>query len=217
MSEGVTCFFSLRSPYSWLALHRLSKLGPRLGVPLELVPVYPKAPGGNVPDPAANLARFRYTVEDCVRISNAYGLAMRPPSSLDTRWELPHAATQWAISQGHGLAFALAAASARFTRSRDLGEPEVIGEVATLVGLDPDAAVAAARDARWQTKVDAGIARAQQQGVCGVPFFVFQDGRYFGNDRIDWLLRAVDASRGLPVADLSGGACLDPAWRPGPG
>ena len=214
MSDVLTVHYSLRSPYSWLALHRLAKLGPRLRVPLALVPSFPKPGDPGVPDPAANHARFRYIVEDASRIAGAYGLSMRPPASLDTRWELPHAACAWADAEGRGLAFALAAFSARFTRSRDLGEPEVIAEVATLADLDPKAAVAAALDATWQTKVGANRTNAREQGVFGVPFFLFRGQRFFGNDRLEWVLREVDRATGRDPSDLSGGHCLEPVWMP---
>lgn len=217
MSDVLTVHFSLRSPYSWLALHRLTKLGPRLGVPLSLVPLFPKPGQDGVPDPATSHARFRYTVEDAARIAAAYGLAMRPPASLDTRWELPHAACAFADAAGRGLAFAVAAGAARFTRARDLGDPEVIAEIATLVDLDPDATVAAARDAVWQAKVEAGQVRARQQGVFGVPFFLFRDQRFFGNDRLEWLLREIDRAAGRSPSDLAGEGCLQPVWTPRPG
>lgn len=214
MSDVLTVHYSLRSPFSWLALHRLSILGPRLGVPLSLVPLFPTPGQGGVPDPAANHARFRHTVEDAFRIASAYGLAMRPPPALDTRWELPHAACAWADAEGRGLAFARAAAHARFTRAKDLGDADVIAEIATLVDLDPSAAVTAAHDAAWQAQVEAGRQRAREQGVFGVPFFFFRDQRFFGNDRLEWVLREIDRAAGRPVSALEGDACLDPVWTP---
>jgi 2-hydroxychromene-2-carboxylate isomerase len=213
MSDALTVYFSLRSPYSWLALHRLERLGARLAVPMRLVPVYPRD-GSNAPDPATNHARFRYLVEDASRIAQAYGLRMRPPVSLDCRWELPHAAFTFADDQGRGLAFAREAATARFTRAADLGSLEVLGEIASIVGLPPDAVVAAAQDPGRHARIEAGITAAGQAGVIGVPYFVYKGHRFWGNDRLDWLLREIDRDAGRPVTDLERDACFAPPWSP---
>jgi 2-hydroxychromene-2-carboxylate isomerase len=213
MSDALTVYFSLRSPYSWLALHRLSQLGDGLGAPLELVPVFPRG-DTNVPDPATNHAKFRYMLEDVLRVSQAYGLALRPPASLDTRWELSHAAVLYAQEEGLGLEFSLAAASARFTRSRDLGSIEVLEEIATIVGLDAARVGEAAQDPARHGRVYASIERSQKAGVIGVPFFVWQGQHFWGNDRMDWLLREMDRARNIAVSELTGPACLAPAWMP---
>jgi 2-hydroxychromene-2-carboxylate isomerase len=212
MSDALTLYFSLRSPYSWLALHRLSQLGDGLDAPLELVPIFPRGDTA-APDPATNHAKFRYMLEDVLRVSQAYGLALRPPPSLDTRWELSHAAVLYAQEQGLGLEFSLAAANARFTRSRDLGSIEVLEEVAAIVGLEPAGVREAAQDPVRHGQVYAAIERAQKAGVIGVPFFVFQGQHFWGNDRMDWLLREMDRARNASVSELTGPACLAPVWK----
>lgn len=214
MSEPLTVYFSFRSPYSWLALHRLDRLGARLGAELRMIPVYARA-GSGFNDPAASHARLRYLIEDVGRMASAYGLTLRLPPSVDLRWEVPHAAFTWAQEQGRGLAFALAASAARFGRGRDLGDVAVLEEVSAIVGLDPARVVEAARDPARHAQVEAGITSAMQAGVFGVPFFVYEGHHFWGNDRIEWLMREIDGSHDRPVPDLSGAACLAPAWVPG--
>jgi 2-hydroxychromene-2-carboxylate isomerase len=216
MSETVTAYFSLRSPYSWLALHRLERLGERLGAPLTLVPVFPRD-ASSAPNPVTQHARFRYLLEDVGRMASAYGLTIRPPASLDVAWELPHAAFSFAAEAGLGLPFALAAFEARFTRSRDLGSLDELAEIATLVGLDPLRVVEAAKDPARHARIDAGISAANQAGVIGVPFFVYAGKRFWGNDRLEWLLREIDRTNGRPIASLEGDACFRPAWSPDEG
>jgi 2-hydroxychromene-2-carboxylate isomerase len=213
MSETLTAYFSLRSPYSWLALHRLDRLGARLGASLQLVPIYPR---GDVSfnDPAANHARMRYLIEDVGRTAAAYGLALRPPPSVDTRWELSHAACTYAEDEGLALPFALAAANARFARGQDLGALDVLEEIAGIVGLDPARVIEAAQDPVRHARVDAGITAARQAGVIGVPFFVYAGKRFWGNDRLEWVLREIDRTRGLAVPELRGAACFAPPWVP---
>lgn len=215
MSEPLTAYFSFRSPYSWLALHRLERLGSRLGTELRLVPVYPRANSG-FNDPAANHAHLRYLIEDVGRMAQAYGLTLKLPPSVDVRWELSHAAFTFAQERDRGLAFAVAASNARFRRGRDLGDPAVLGEVAAIVGLDPALVAEAAEDPARHAQVEAGITAGMHAGVFGVPFFVYEGHHFWGNDRLDWVLREIDRARGLPVPELIGEACLGPAWLPGP-
>lgn len=213
MTEPLTVYFSFRSPYSWLALHRLERLGARLDTELRLVPVYPR-PDSGFRDPAANHARLRYLIEDVGRMAQAYGLTMKLPASVDVRWELSHAAFTYAQEQQRGLAFAVAASSARFVRGRDLGDPGILGEIAEIVGLDPTGLVEAAEDPARHAQLEAGIAAAIHAGVFGVPFFVYEGHHFWGNDRLDWVLREIDRAHGRPTRDLSGTACLSAAWLP---
>jgi hypothetical protein len=37
----------------------------------------------------------------------------------------------------------------------------------------------------------------------GVPLFVYRDGRYWGNDRLEWVLRDIAGATGLDTPDLS--------------
>lgn len=213
LADVVTLYFSLRSPYSWLALHRIDRLPASQRPPLALIPVYPRADAVE-PATTADPARFRYVVEDMFRMATAYGLTAKPPASLDTRWELPHAAFLHAEAHGCGFAFALEASKARFTESLDVGCDDALGRLATRVGLDPTALVAAAHDVTNHRRVEAGIDRAREAGVFGVPTFVFRGQRFWGNDRFDWLLREIDRAEGRPIADLSGSRCIDAPWRP---
>jgi 2-hydroxychromene-2-carboxylate isomerase len=36
-----------------------------------------------------------------------------------------------------------------------------------------------------------------------VPYFVYRGETFWGNDRIDWLVRAIRRAHGMPVVDLS--------------
>ena len=50
----------------------------------------------------------------------------------------------------------------------------------------------------------------QSDGVFGVPYFVYRERAYWGNDRLEWLLRDVAERLGRAVPDLR----PDPLARP---
>ena len=200
-SEQVTLFYSFRSPYSWLAFRRVQQVLPRLGVELRPIAVFP--PSGMTPANTSTPRRLQYTLDDATRIAAAYGLTLRSPEVLDTEWVRPHACAYWAADAGRGNAFIAAAHAARFERGGDLGSATVLADIAREVGLDPDACVAAADDPKRHGQVWQGMQEAQATGIFGVPTFVFGGELFWGNDRLEWLVRRIEQARGRAVPDLA--------------
>jgi 2-hydroxychromene-2-carboxylate isomerase len=198
--ENVRFYFSFRSPYSWFAFRRIEAALSGLPVALEYVPVFP--PKDYKGDHGANSAKRGYIDADVERFARAYGLELHCPNPFDTEWIRPHAAYLFAQDQGCGRPFALAAYSARFAEGRDLGSDDVLREVAQSAGLNPTAAVSAADDPAVHERVRDGMAECRKDGMFGVPFFVYRGQRFWGNDRIEWLVRAIHEALGRPVPDL---------------
>lgn len=198
--ETVTFYFSFRSPYAWLAYHRIHHALGDLGQAFERVPVFPPPNFPN--DPAAMPVKLAYLKQDVERTATAYGLPVRWPGSPDTSWMRPHAAYLHARDAGRGDAFALAVYGARFSEGRDVGDDAVLRDAAARVELDPDAVFRAADDPARHQQVLGGMQRALGDGIFGVPFFVFRGGVFWGNDRLEWVLRELANAGGAPVPDL---------------
>jgi 2-hydroxychromene-2-carboxylate isomerase len=200
--DDVRFYFSFRSPYSWLALVRIDAALADLPVKLEYVPVFPPPNFAN--DPTAVPNKLAYIQQDVARIAAAYGLPFKMSDKLDCEWVRPHASFLYASDRGTGPAFARGAFDARFSRGMDLGDDAVLAEIGAGVGLDAQAVIAAARDPELQTRVVQGMMRGvQEDSIFGVPYFVHRGERYWGNDRIDWLVRAIKRAHGMQVADLT--------------
>lgn len=198
--ETVKFYFSFRSPYAWLAYHRLEPAF--AGVPVEVrrIPVFPPKDFPN--DPAALPNKLAYIREDVKRIAAAYGLRAQPPATVDIDWMRPHAAYVYAVDHGCGDAFALALYAARFSDGRDVGDDRVVRAAGAACGLDGDAVTRACDDPAAQERVMLGMAEALQDGIFGVPFFVYRGEKFWGNDRLEWLLRAIARDLGREVPDL---------------
>lgn len=198
----VRLYFSFRSPYAWLATFRLRRALGDLPVRVEYVPVYPPDEFPN--DPAAIPAKATYIGRDVIRTARAYGLSVRFPERLDTDWGRPHAAFLYADHEGKGEEFALETFSARFSRGLDVGTDETLAQIAGASDLDVGETLAAAADPELQARVREGVVRAfGERGVFGVPMFAYRGEYFWGNDRLDWLIRAIRSANGLPVPDLS--------------
>jgi 2-hydroxychromene-2-carboxylate isomerase len=200
-SPTVTLFYSFRSPYSWLGFHRARRALPAMGVELRCVPVFP--PPGMVTASTSTPRRLGYTLEDAGRMAAAYGLTARWPEEVDTEWVRPHGCAYWAAEAGRGEDFIAAAFSARFERGEDLGSAPVLTAIALSIGLDGAACLAAADDPTRHGQVWQGMAEAQAAGIFGVPTFVFAGQTFWGNDRLEWLMRAIGRARGESVPDLA--------------
>lgn len=66
---------------------------------------------------------------------------------------------------------------AHFVKSRNVGDPEVLAEIAVAAGLDAERVAEVLGSSEYLQEVHADIAQAQAFGASGVPFFVV-DGKY---------------------------------------
>ena len=200
--DAIRLYFSFRSPYSWLAFVRVEPALAGLPVTLEYLPVFPPPDFPN--DPAAVPNKLAYIQQDVARQAASYGFSVKLPEKLDCDWIRPHAAFLYALDQGKGREFGRALFEARFMEGRDVGEDSVMAEVAAAQGLDAGALVAAAGDPVYQTRVVTGMIQGvKDDAIFGVPYFVYRGERFWGNDRIDWLVRAIRCAHGMPVVDLT--------------
>lgn len=199
--EPVRFYFSLRSPYSWLAFERAEKAFAGLPVVLEHIPVFPPPNFQN--DPAAIPNKLKYMQRDIGRIAESYGLTVRWPKTRDCEWQKPHAAYLYARDQSAALghAFAIAMFRARFSEGKDIGDTAVVAEIAARLGLDAAATVESLESVALQTRVVEGMIQgATEDSLFGVPLFVYRGEPFWGNDRIDWVVHTIRKAHGLPPA-----------------
>ncbi|GGR77891.1 hypothetical protein GCM10010252_15680 [Streptomyces aureoverticillatus] len=163
------CYFSFRSPYSWLAYQELMIRHRALALRMELVPFF---------DPDPLTARL-------VAEQGGWFPFLDRPDGDDLVWEVPHLAYLAADRHGRGHDFAEAAFRARFVSGRDLCDRETIVGVARELGLDPEELARASDAPVLRARAIAGLVEACDDGVFSVPFFVHGTSRCFGLDRLD--------------------------------
>lgn len=182
----VSFYFAFNSPYSFLASSRIERELAPLNVELRCKPVYSPRAGG-APDP--NSPKFRYMFEDVRRFADAYGLKLNPGPLADTR----NACIGFLFAQdrGVGAAFRHSVYAARFLEAKNIGDQEVLAHAAGQCDLDRDEFIAALKDQRYLGALDSSNKEAAADGVFGFPFFVADGKRFWGNDRIEWLIREI--------------------------
>ena len=155
---------------------RIEKLKRAFEVETKLVhfPLHPETPaegrsmaelyaGRNV-DPEAMYARMK-------KLMDAEGLPYgRRTHSYNSR--LAQELGKWADTQPGGEAIHDALYRAYFVDSRNIGDPEILVEIAQSVGLPGEEARAVLSERRFKDAVDADWAKSHAYGVTGVPTFV---------------------------------------------
>ena len=208
MADKVQFYFSFRSPYSWLAMYRISLIYNELPVEIQLTPVFPPRDKENFM--LSDQSKVKYIVKDVNRIASAYGLDLKWPKPFDTDWLAVHSAYIYAAEQGKGIPFCLAVYRSRFIEGRNVGNKAVLRVISIACGLDADILIEALGKREYKKKLLQGMKSAGEEGVFGVPFFVYKNSAYWGNDRLEWLLRDVNENSELAIPDLSN----DPFKRP---
>lgn len=204
-------YFSLRSPYSWLAYRDLMEHHAELASRLEWRPFFEpdeqsaKAlaeAGGGFSYVAMSREKHLYILQDVRRLTRERGLEITWPVDRDPCWEVPHLAYLAADDQGCGARFVELAHRARWEEGRDICDRTVMGELAEELGLAPGRLARAADDPRLRARGVAALLAMDRDGVFGVPFFVHRREKFWGVDRLAAFVAAVD---GTPRPDAAPG------------
>ena len=183
----VRFYFAYNSPYAFLVNTRLARVLGSLNVAVQYKPVYAPRSGAG-PDPSS--PRIRYIFEDVRRFADDYGLALHPGPFADTRRAC--LGFLFAQSEARGMAYHGGVYAARFLEGRDIGNLDTLAEIAERAGLERGRFLAALDDPHWDAALAASNADAAADGVFGFPFFVYRDQHFWGNDRLEWLVRAIE-------------------------
>jgi len=184
------------SPFVWLATKQIARIE-AAGVQVEMVPVLFAAMLNKhgLVGPAEVPAKRVLTFRDVMRQASAQGLEFVGPPGHPFN-PLPMLRMATAIGgRAARIAFVTAVMAATWELGQDAQDFGVLSRAARDCGLDAEALVAAA----GTPEVKAELARATEQaindGIFGVPSFVFEGELFWGADRIESLLRRIAGHR----------------------
>ncbi|MFE6589306.1 2-hydroxychromene-2-carboxylate isomerase [Streptomyces sp. NPDC057781] len=203
-------YFSLRSPYSWLAYRELVDEHPELAARIEWIPFCEPdelsrkmldAAGGEFPYAAMSAAKHRYILQDVRRLAAARGLSFRWPVDRDPVWEVPHLGYLAARRHGKGARFVELAARARWEEGRDICDPAVIGSFGPELGMHSAELAGASDDPQLREEGLEALLAVHRDGVFGVPFFTVHYDKFWGVDRLRDFVAAAAAREALEAGD----------------
>lgn len=205
MALGFDLFWSFRSPYSYLATHRIVQLEAEYDIEVRVRPVLPIAV--RIPGffKQVNPLWPPYLLRDTMRIAESQGIPYGWPRpdpivqdfvTRDVAAEQPyiHRLTRLgveAVQRGRGLSF-IDEVSQVIWNGTVVGwhEGPHLADAAARAGLDLAAMDDAVRagPARYDAIIEENQRALEAAGHWGVPTMVFEGEPFFGQDRIDLLL-----------------------------
>jgi len=198
MTRSVEYFFTPVSPFTYLGHERFVAMAGRHGVsidvkPVDLGPVF--AVSGGLPLKQRAPQRQAYRLVELARWSKHLGL----PLNLQPRhFPVPAAiASKWILAavpqEGAGGALKLTGALLRavWAEERNIADADTLAAIASEQGFDAKRLAERAAAADIGARYDALTQEAIDRQVFGAPTYIYRDEPFWGQDRLDFLDRAL--------------------------
>ncbi|MFV0490938.1 MAG: 2-hydroxychromene-2-carboxylate isomerase [Pseudorhodobacter sp.] len=191
--EPIDYYFSVLSPYVYLAGTRPAEIAARHGRelryrPLDIISLFPRT--GGQPPGDRHESRKEYRLQELRRWSKKLAMPIKlqpaywPTNGAPASYALIAAQAAGAKGESGDLAVLLQAIGrACWAEDRDIADDEVIRDCLSAAGFDPGLA-----DRGLLLGAEtyaANLEDAVSRGVFGAPFFVVGDEKFWGQDRLE--------------------------------
>jgi len=197
MAKTIEYFLSPVSPWTYLGHDRFVAIARKHGAvvnvkPVDLGRIFPVS--GGLPLPQRSAQRKAYRLFELARWRDHLGLPINfqpkfgaSAGDLASKWITAAAEN----SADAGLALAGAVLRGRWAGERDIADPATLAELATGAGLDAAALASRAASPEIAARIDALTQEAIDAQVFGAPWYVVEGVPFWGQDRLDFLDRAL--------------------------
>lgn len=197
MSKLIDYYFTPVSPYTYLGHDRFLEIAARHDANVAVKPVdYGRifAASGGLPLKQRAPQRQAYRLVELERWAKHLGKSIHlRPKHFPVP---PDAAAKWIIAaqaRGEADAARLSGALLRavWTEERDISDAPTLAAIATEQGLDPTVLAAGSASPEVAFRYDALTQEALGRQIFGAPTYVYRDELFWGQDRLDFLDRAL--------------------------
>jgi 2-hydroxychromene-2-carboxylate isomerase len=198
MAKTVDYYMTPVSPFTYMGHERLRQIAARNGAQIhlrvmDLGKVFPASGGLALKDRPPQ--RRAYRMMELKRWRDFLGI----PLTLEPKFfpvpAEPAATAILAVLERHGTSVALDVAGdllrSIWAEEKNISEPETLAAILKARQLDADALLAHARSAEVAARYIQHSQEAIARGVFGSPTYVFEDELFWGQDRLDFLERAL--------------------------
>ena len=185
-------YFAYTSPFSYLAWAPARGLERTHRVKLRFIPygVNIRKTYGNLDNPEADRRKVRYLYIDARRIAKELGLVIYPPKKIFS-CRLAFYGGLFAQQRGQFIAYSDRVFERFWKQELEVEKSEVIENVLSEVGLDASEFRHYA-ESRARADLDRCFEEADRDQVFGVPTFIVEGEPFWGEDRIDWVIKKLD-------------------------
>jgi 2-hydroxychromene-2-carboxylate isomerase len=195
--QSILVFYGISSPWAYLGTPRLWAVAAKHGARLVLRPIRVIEANGGIPLRTRAQARQDYHTLELARWRDHLGMPLNLTPRFYPCRTIETAAQAVIAVQEAGLdapAFSFAVQRALWAEERDIADLATLQEIArATVG---EAGAATIRDPALPRHVaawNANLAEAEARGIFGTPTYVVRDELFWGQDRLDFVDRALAA------------------------
>lgn len=182
-----TLYFDLASPYTYLVAERVER---RVGEAIWRPATLPMGAGAPVEGVAA----------EAQRRAHALRMPLVWPERFPQRVPSAMRVATYAVEQGCGPAFAVAAGRLAFCGGFDLEDPDILAEAAAAAGIEVDGALAASREPRRDHQIGIAGRTVGHGGGSSLPALEHDRRLYCGEPSISAWLSQVGGAAARPSA-----------------
>jgi 2-hydroxychromene-2-carboxylate isomerase len=189
----IKLYFAYTSPYTYLAMRPAYDLERSHRVRVRFIPygVNIRKVYGPLDRADADRSKVRYLYIDARRIAKERGLVIYPPAKIFSA-RLAFYGGLYAEKHARFRAYSDRVFERFWKQELDVEDRAAIAGIIAEVGLD-SAEFLRYVDAGARADLDACFAEADRDHVFGVPTFVVDGEPFWGEDRIEWVIRKLDA------------------------
>jgi 2-hydroxychromene-2-carboxylate isomerase len=193
-AETIKLYYDFKSPFTYLAMEPAYKLEETHRVRLSFIPLelaIREAYGGELEQRAQrDWDKVRYLYMDMRRFANERGLIISGPQKIfDSRIALMGGL--FADRNGRFRPYADRVFERFFKRELNIEDIDALAAVMAEAGLDA-AGVRGYAEGEGPNDLRAAAAEAERDGVFGVPTFIVAGELFWGNDRVEWVVKKLD-------------------------
>mgnify|MGYP003381092570 CR=1 FL=1 len=194
MNKVVEFYFDFGSPTAYLAHKRLRQLSAQYKLDVQYVPMLL---GGvfkatNNTSPVAIPAKGKYMLEhDLPRFAKRYGVELNFNPHFPINTLVLMRAAIAAERLGCLDEYVDAVYNATWIQEKDMGNPEVVGQVLTAAKLDAAKLLEHAQDPSVKAALLVNTESVVARGAFGAPTLFMDGAMYFGQDRLDFIEEAL--------------------------
>jgi len=201
MTKTVDYYFTPVSPWTYLGHERFVALCARHGATIRVKPcdiggkIFPVS--GGLPLAKRAPQRQAYRMMELERWRSFLGVPLTlEPKFFPTNPEIASLLIIAATRLGPHPAMALAGAILRgcWVEEKDVGDPATLRGIMVDAGFDADVLMRMAYSADVRAAYEANTQEAIDRGVFGAPTYVIDDELFWGQDRLDFVERALSGA-----------------------
>ncbi len=194
MTKEVEFLFDVGSPTTYLAYTQLPAIAEKARANIIWIPILLgglfKAVGNQ--SPAFLAPKSAWMASDLPRFARRYNVPYQPNKHFPINTLALMRGAVAADEDGFLQEYLAAVFPAMWVQSRKMDDPEVVSETLITGGIDPNQLFARIGDQAVKDKLKSNTEHAAEKGAFGAPTFFVGENMFFGQDRLDFVLEALE-------------------------